>query len=132
MNNELHIATLKNCNFKVKPSDHSAFAEIQTQSDLPCIHLVLVDETENMKWHQLSTCGIRNGQLVDVCDDAMEQIIKHYFGDTYSRADFAWRHAINSLDAVSLDTVHLHLYLAHVDLWGQDGLIRRCVASLLK
>lgn len=129
---ELTIAHLKDCIFIVKPSHHSAFEEFEKHTDLPCIHLVMVDHTEEMLWDELKTCGISNGQLIDVCDAHMEEIIHHYFGESYTKDDFAWRYAINSLDAVSLNTVHLHLYLAHKDLFGKDGLIQRAVGSILR
>lgn len=129
---ELTIAHLKDCVFKVKPSHHSVFEEIREHTTLPCIHLVMVDDTEEMLWHELKSCGITNGQLIDVCNTHMAEIILHYFGQSYTKEDFAWRYVINSLDAVSLDTVHLHLYLAHKDLFGKDGLIERAVGSVLR
>ena len=130
--NELEIATLKDCTFKVKPSRNSAFTELSKKTDLPCIHLVIVDSTEALKWPDIDTCGIGNGELIDVCEAKMPEIIRHFFGEDADVTDFAWRYLLNSTRAVTVDTVHIHLYLAHKDLFGKNGLIRRDVDSVLK
>jgi hypothetical protein len=62
----------------------------------------------------------------------MPEVIKFYFGDDARVEDFAWRYVLNSANAVSIETVHIHLYLAHKDLFGKDGLIMRTVDSIFK
>jgi hypothetical protein len=129
---ELEIATLKDCTFKVKPSHDSVFKEFEGRTDLPYIHLVIVDSTEKLKWPDIYSCGVGNGELIDICEKKMSDIIKFYFGDNARVEDFAWRYVLNSANAVSIETVHIHLYLAHKDLFGKDGLIMRTVDSIFK
>lgn len=131
MNAEIGPWKINWLEFKVKVSDKSAVAEIAEKTNLPVAHLLLVCEPEDTTWEKLTLAAVTRGQLLDLVDTKMPTIIGEFLPGL-APEDAAYRIEMNSALAASRPTVHCHILLAHKELFGKNGLFRRCIDSAMK
>jgi hypothetical protein len=118
--------------FNVLPSRKSGFDGFGKHTPLPCLHLSVAAESEEMTWATWNLNHGPTGLVPQTAEDHMAAIVKHFFGDALSPEDAAWRFEWNSPRAARRQTVHFHLEVGHKDLFGENGFVRQCVESLLK
>ncbi len=118
--------------FIVTLSHHSAFEGFERHTELPYLHLSLGVDNE-MVWAEWDKAG--KGYVLHAAAYAannMEEIVKHFFGDSLSIEDAAWRFEMDSPSQEHQQTPNAHLLVGHKDLFGEGGFVRQCVSSALK
>ena len=129
--NVFPLKTERGISLKVIPSAKSAVEKIGVTTPLPVAHLILVGDDENLTWEAYDRTGLGRGELLNVASRNMYAVAKHFL-PTLEAKNVAWRFEMNSNNAASRATVHLHIIVGHEDLFGKDGVIRRCVDDIRK
>jgi hypothetical protein len=127
-----HLGNILGVPFSVTISRKSCFDGFERHTPLPSLHLIVAPDDETMTWERWFQARHLTGFIDDAIEGGVRDIVAHFFGDALPFDQAAWRVERNSRKAARRQTVHVHLKIAHQDLFGEDGLVKQCVQSDLK
>ncbi len=126
------LGLLHGTHFSVALSRKSGFDGFERHTTLPYLHLSVSADDEAMTWQEWKRRGAGIGLVIDVVRMRTSEILRHFFADALTMSDAGVRIELNDENSARRQTVHFHFEVGHKDLFGEKGLVRQCIESLLK